>query len=57
MIKFNFFSSHFETCAKGRAEELLVAVQDKSMEQLVDFPTQVKGLVIINIPESSVADP
>jgi hypothetical protein len=57
VIKFNFFSSHFETCAKGRAEELLVAVQDKSMEQLVDFPTQVKGLVIINIPESSVADP
>jgi hypothetical protein len=41
--------------ARGRAEELLEAVQDKSMEQLVDFPTQVKGntldLVITNIPE------
>jgi hypothetical protein len=41
--------------ARGRAEELLEAVQDKSMEQHVDFPTQVKGntldLVITNIPE------
>ncbi len=41
--------------ARGREEELLEAVQDKYMEQLVDFPTQVKGnrldLVITNIPE------
>jgi hypothetical protein len=41
--------------ARGRAEELLEAAQDKLMEQLVDFPTQVKGntldLVITNIPE------
>ena len=41
--------------ARGRAEELLEAVQDKLMDQLVDFPTQVKGntldLVITNIPE------
>jgi hypothetical protein len=43
---------------RGRAEELLEAVQDKMMEQLVDFPTQVKGntldLVITNIPERVV---
>ena len=40
---------------RGRAEGLLEAVGDAMMEQLVDFPTQVKGntldLIITNIPE------
>ncbi len=41
--------------ARGRLEELLEAAHDRMMEQLVDFPTQVKGntldLVITSIPE------
>jgi hypothetical protein len=41
--------------ARGRLEELLEAVQDRMMEQLVEFPNQVKGntldLVITSIPE------
>jgi len=41
--------------ARGRSEELLEAAHDRMMEQLVEFPTQVKGntldLVITSIPE------
>jgi hypothetical protein len=41
--------------ARGRAGEFCEAVRDSLMEQLVDFPTQVKGntldLVLTNIPE------
>ncbi len=41
--------------ARGRAAELLEVAQDAMMEQLVDFPTHVKGntldLVLTNIPE------
>jgi hypothetical protein len=41
--------------ASGRSADFLTAVEDNMMEQLVTFPTQVKGntldLVITNIPE------
>jgi len=41
--------------ARGRSADFMEAVQDAMMEQLVDFPTQVRGnvldLVITNIPE------
>jgi hypothetical protein len=41
--------------ARGRASEILSAVEDTMMEQLVDFPTHLKGntpdLLITNIPE------
>jgi hypothetical protein len=41
--------------ARGKAEEFYEAVKDKAMEQLIDFPTHIKGnildLVITNIPE------
>ncbi len=41
--------------ARGRAAELLEAVQDNMMEQLVDFPTHIKenmlDLLLTNIPD------
>jgi hypothetical protein len=44
--------------ARGRASELLEAVEEKMMEQLVDFPTHTKGnildLLITNVPERIV---
>jgi len=43
------------TFPEGRAAEFYEAVQDSAMEQLIDFPTHLKGnildLVITNIPE------
>jgi hypothetical protein len=41
--------------ARGRAADFIEAVEDSMMEQLVTFPTQVKGnildLIVTNIPE------
>ncbi len=41
--------------ARGRTAGLMEAIEDGFMEQLVDFPTQVKGnildLIVTNIPE------
>ena len=41
--------------SRGREAAFLTAVQDACMEQLIDFPTQVKGnildLLVTNIPE------
>ena len=40
---------------RGRETEFLEAVQDSMMEQMVDFPTHIKGntldLLVTNIPE------
>jgi hypothetical protein len=45
--------------AKGRRRELMEAVEDAMMEQLVNFPTHIKGnildLMITNKPERVVA--
>jgi hypothetical protein len=54
---FNLPEIDWEKCtARGRTAVLLEAVEVSFMEQLVNFPTQVKGntldLILTNIPDT-----